>query len=103
MNDNLSFALLARIIEEGYRRKAWQGPNLKGSLRLVTSADAAWRPGPGRHNIWEIAVHAAYWKYAVRRKILGERPGSFALKGSNRLKRVESQKSKSEAVLTFDF
>jgi DinB family protein len=30
-----------------------------------------------------LAVHAAYWKYAVRRRITGEKRGSFALKGSN--------------------
>lgn len=48
---------------------------------------AAWRPAPGRHNIWEIAVHAAYWKYVARRRLLGEKRGSFVLKGSNWFKR----------------
>jgi hypothetical protein len=28
-------------------------------------------------------VHAAYWKYTVRRRLLGEKRGSFALPGSN--------------------
>lgn len=28
-------------------------------------------------------LHAAYWKYAVRRRILGEKRGSFVEKGSN--------------------
>jgi hypothetical protein len=78
-----SATLLVQILNEAYVSKAWHGPNLKGSLRRLRAADAQWRPGPGRHNIWEIAVHAAYWKYAVRRRILGERRGSFALKGSN--------------------
>jgi uncharacterized damage-inducible protein DinB len=49
----------------------------------VTAAEAAWRPARGRHNIWEIVVHAAYWKYAVWRRLTGERRGSFDLKGSN--------------------
>ena len=40
-----------------------------------------------RHNIWEIVVHAAYWKYIVRRRLLGEKKGSFPLKGSNWIKR----------------
>jgi hypothetical protein len=31
----------------------------------------------------EIVVHAAYWKYAVRRRLLGLKRGSFPLKGSN--------------------
>jgi hypothetical protein len=38
---------------------------------------------PGRHNIWELTLHAAYWKYVVRRKLTGARRGVFALKGSN--------------------
>ena len=32
---------------------------------------ARWRPRPGRHTIWELALHTAYWKYAVRRRLLG--------------------------------
>ncbi len=76
-------SLLLRIIDEGYEKKAWHGPNLRGSIRGLDAQRAAWRPGPGRHNIWEIVVHAAYWKYAVRRRVLGERRGSFPLKGSN--------------------
>jgi len=75
--------LLLRIIDESYEKKAWHGPNLRGSIRGVEPKQAAWRPGPGRHNIWEIVVHAAYWKYAVRRRMLGEKRGSFPLKGSN--------------------
>jgi hypothetical protein len=76
-------ALLVRLIDEGYDRKAWHGPNLRGCLRGLPAAAAAWRPAPNRHNVWEIAVHAAYWKYAVRRRITGEDRGSFPLKGSN--------------------
>lgn len=76
-------SLLLRLIDEAYERKTWHGPNLRGSLRGVTAKEATWRPEPGRHNIWEIAVHAAYWKYTVRRRLLGEKRGSFPLKGSN--------------------
>lgn len=75
--------LLLRIIDEGYEKKTWHGPNLRGSLRGVTAKQAAWRPSQKRHNIWEVAVHAAYWKYTVRRRILGEKKGSFPLKGNN--------------------
>jgi hypothetical protein len=74
---------LLKRLDEAYSVKTWHGPNLKGSLRGLTAATAAWRPGRKRHSIWEIAVHAAYWKYVVRRRLLGEKRGSFALKGSN--------------------
>jgi DinB superfamily len=75
--------LLLKMLDEAYSVKTWHGPNLKGSLRGLTAETAAWRPGPKRHNIWEAAVHAGYWKYIVRRRLLGEKRGSFALKGSN--------------------
>ena len=75
--------LLRVLLEEGFGQQSWHGPNLKGSLKGVTAAEAAWRAAPGRHNIWELAVHAAYWKYAARRRLTGEKRGSFPLKGSN--------------------
>ncbi len=75
--------LLLRLLDESYEKKAWQGPNLRGSLRGVTAKQAAWRPSPGRHNIWELVLHAAYWKYAVRRMLTRERRGAFPAKGSN--------------------
>jgi uncharacterized damage-inducible protein DinB len=75
--------LLLQIIDEGYNKKAWHGPNLRGSIRGISFSQAAWRPAPDRHNIWENVVHAAYWKYIVRRRLLGEKRGSFSLKGSN--------------------
>jgi uncharacterized damage-inducible protein DinB len=75
--------LLLHIIDEAFDKKAWHGPNLRGAIRRLEVDEVAWRPGLGRHNIWEIVVHAAYWKYIVRRRLLGEKRGSFALKGSN--------------------
>ena len=71
------------IIDQAYDRPSWHGTNLRGSLRRVSAGQAAWRPSPGRHNIWEIAVHAAYWKYAVARRFRREARGSFPEKGSN--------------------
>jgi len=81
--------LLLDILEQGHWKKAWHGPNLKQSLKGVTPKQAAWRPAAGRHNIWEEALHAAYWKYAVRRILEGGKRGSFALKGSNFFARPE--------------
>ena len=77
------------LFDEGYERKTWHGPNLQQSLKGVTAQQAAWRPAPGRHNIWELALHAAYWKYAVRRKLEGGKRGSFVLKGHNFFERPQ--------------
>ena len=83
-------AKLLRLIDQGYDKKSWHGTNLRGSLRGVAAEEAAWRPGPGRHNVWELAVHAAYWKYTVLRRIRGGERGSFPLKGSNWFPRPEA-------------
>jgi len=64
-------AILA-LIDEAFDKTSWHGPNLRGSIRGVDAGLAAWRPAPGRHNIWELTLHAAYWKYAVRRRLTGE-------------------------------
>lgn len=84
--------LLLASIDEAYDARSWHGTNLRGALRGLTREQAAWRPAfakatarqaPDRHNIWELTVHAAYWKYDIRRRLTGERGRSFALEGSN--------------------
>lgn len=99
--------LLLASIDEAFDKRSWHGTNLRGSLRGVTPAQAAWRPTLGKasagtvkggHNIWELAVHAAYWKYDIRRRLTsdtrrsrvlsevsakGRRVEGFALDGSN--------------------
>jgi hypothetical protein len=84
--------LVLVLLDEAYEKKTWHGPNLKQSLRGVRAKQAAWRPARGRHNIWEVTLHAAYWKYAVRRRIDGGKRGLFALKGSNFFARPEKGK-----------
>ncbi len=88
--------LLLASIDEAFDQRSWHGTNLRGSLRGVTLEQAAWRPasarakadktaGQGRsaHNIWELVLHAAYWKYDIRRRLTGAKGRSFALAGSN--------------------
>jgi hypothetical protein len=85
------------LLEEAYQKRTWHGPNLKQAIRGVTAKQAAWRPGPRRHNIWEITLHAAYWKYAVRNRIETGKRGSFVLKGSNFFTRPEPGKQDNQA------
>ncbi|MGH7448383.1 MAG: DinB family protein [Longimicrobiales bacterium] len=85
--------LLLTQLDQAYDRRSWHGTNLRGSIRGVTPAQAVWRPGPRRHNIQEIVVHAAYWKYAVRRRFSGEGRGSFPLKGSNWFTRTSADEA----------
>lgn len=71
------------LVEEGFRKKAWHGPNLRSALRGVSAREAAWRPGKNRHSIWELTVHAAYWKYAVTKRLTGSKTPEFPEKGKN--------------------
>ncbi len=85
--------LLLASIDEGYDKRSWHGTNLRGSLRGVTVEQAAHRVLPASakasarqalpHNIWELVVHAAYWKYDIRRRLTGGKSHSFAIEGSN--------------------
>lgn len=82
-------AIVLSLLEEAYFRKTWHGPNLRQALKGVSAKQAAWRPASSRHNIWELTLHAAYWKYAVRRRLNAGKRGSFVLKGSNFFARPE--------------
>jgi uncharacterized damage-inducible protein DinB len=94
-------ALLLDNLEEAFQRRAWHGTNLLGALRGLDPKSAAWRPAPGRHNIWELIVHAAYWKYAVTRRLTGARRGRFPVPGSNWfLRPVERSRAELRADLT---
>lgn len=74
---------LLEQLDEAYDHQSWHGTNLRGSLRGLSVDEALWRPVRDRHNIWEIATHAAYWKYAAWRRLTGAERGTFPHKGSN--------------------
>jgi hypothetical protein len=75
--------LLLKLLDQAFDRPAWHGTGLWGSLRGLRPADALRRPQRGRHNIWEVAVHAAYWKYIVRRRLTRDASLAFPRGGSN--------------------
>src|SRR5512142_1232384 len=76
-------SILLENLDRAFDRKSWHGTNLRGSIRGLDAETAAWRPAAKRHSIWDLVIHAAYWKYAVRRRLLREKRGAFAKKGSN--------------------
>jgi uncharacterized damage-inducible protein DinB len=82
-SSHAEIALLLTLLDQAFEHKAWHGPNLRGSIRGLTAGQATWRPQPKRRSIADIIAHAAYWKYAIRRKLRGDQRGSFPLRGSN--------------------
>ena len=76
--------LLAENVQPRPRRQGWHGgPTPIGAVRDVSAADAAWRPMPGRHSIWELMLHIAYWNYAVRRRITSDGGARFPRSPAN--------------------
>lgn len=75
--------LLLASIDEAYDKASWHGTNLRESLSGVTIEQAAFRARPDAHNIWELAVHAAYWKHDIWQRLTGEGGHPFALEGSD--------------------
>jgi len=76
-------SVLARVVEEGYGPGAWHGADLKAALADVTPAVAFWRPGKGRHNIAEIALHHAWTVRNVTAKLTGGEPPAFPVDGAD--------------------
>ena len=83
MAPDRTIRLLLDVLDHAFDRRAWHGTTLAGSIRGVAIDEALWRPAPARHNIWELTLHTAYWKYAVRRRLTGDKRGRFPRPGSN--------------------
>ena len=78
---------VALLLDEGFSKAAWHGPNLLGSLRGATIPELLYRPREDGHNAWELALHCAYWKYVVRNRLVAGKRNIFPLEGSNFFRR----------------
>jgi uncharacterized damage-inducible protein DinB len=58
-----------RDIHDG---NAWHGLSLKEALADLTPQQAAARPVPNAHSIWEIVNHIAGWENIWRRRLEGD-------------------------------
>ncbi len=72
-----------RLLEESYGRGAWHGADLKAAIADVSPKLAFWRPGEGRHNIAEIALHHAYSAHSVRGRLLAKPIEPFVRDGDD--------------------
>jgi len=63
-------------ISDQFRRafdgNAWHGPSVMALLEGVTAAQAASRPIPAAHSIWQLVSHIAAWERACLRRLNGD-------------------------------
>jgi hypothetical protein len=62
-------AALLSALRQAFGPRGWQGPTVLSVLRGVTARAALRRPHAGRHNIWELTLHLAYWTHVARDRI----------------------------------
>ncbi|MEN3331661.1 MAG: hypothetical protein V7641_1026 [Blastocatellia bacterium] len=58
-------------LKRAYEGEAWHGPALTHILTGVTAEQAARRPIPSAHTIWELVLHISAWESAVLSRIEG--------------------------------
>ena len=56
--------LLVHHLTYTFEKEAWQWP-LSLAVAGLTAEQAAWKPGPERHSIWQIVRHVTRWKEGV--------------------------------------
>ena len=74
---------LNRILDEGYGPGAWYGSDLRTAVADTPAADAYTRPAKGRHNIAEVALHAAFWANEATSRLTGTPRADFPIEGED--------------------
>lgn len=67
---------IERIVEQmkrAYEGEAWHGSSVRETLAGISAQQAIARPIPNAHSIWELVLHIAAWKVAIRRRLEGDR------------------------------
>jgi uncharacterized damage-inducible protein DinB len=83
MGDTIASLMLENVQPRSGRGGWHGGPTPLGALRSVAVDLAAWVPLPGRKSIWQLALHIAYWKYAVGRRLEGGQGERFPRSPAN--------------------
>jgi DinB family protein len=83
MANDRRLKLLLAVFDQAFGGASWHGTPLGGALRGVSLRQALWRPGRGRHNIWDLVLHTAYWKNAVRRRLTRDESVTLPRSGAN--------------------
>ena len=63
--------LLLEHLEYTFEKEGWQPP-LGMAVAGLAAEQAAWKPAPGRHSIWQIVRHVLHWKRGVLSAWVGD-------------------------------
>ncbi len=58
-------------LDHTFEKEAWQ-PSLAMAVEGITARQAAWKPAPQRHSIWQIVRHVTLWKDGVLAALEGD-------------------------------
>src|SRR5690349_1614814 len=59
-------------LRRAFEGQAWHGPSLIELLSDVTAEQAAAKPVPAAHSIWELVLHIEFWEEVARRRVEGD-------------------------------
>ena len=62
---------IADELKEIHSGNAWHGPSLQEALAGLTAEQAAARPIPNAHSIWEIVAHVTGWENVFLERLKG--------------------------------
>lgn len=65
--------LLLDHLQYTFEKDAWHPP-LGMAVQGLTAEQAAWKPSPERHSIWQIVRHIIHWKRGVLQALDGDPP-----------------------------
>jgi hypothetical protein len=70
--------LLVDILDDAFNGEGWQGPNnLVNTVENLTLEQLTFSSPYEGYSIWQIVLHCAYWKWFVRKILVGEKAGEF--------------------------
>lgn len=69
---------MAEMLERVLDGDPWHGSNVLALLAELSAEEAAVRPWPGAHSVWELVLHMTGWTEEVRKRLGGEEAGEPA-------------------------
>ncbi|MGE0886007.1 MAG: DinB family protein [Blastocatellales bacterium] len=64
-------------LKRAFQGQAWHGPSLRELLDGVTARQAAAKPVPNAHCIWELVNHIIAWEQIVKQRLEGDAVNSI--------------------------